>query len=234
MNVAARGAALLAIAVLIPACNFTFSSDDSFGGAAAPQNPFTLQVPINGSTGVLTTNAQFAWGALPGATSYQLQISLTSDFSQILYDQPNIVVPSVFVQTGLTHSSTYYWRVRGFTAGSSPLAGGSPYRFTTLPPPLFTAPRQFFLQSPVGGPTAIAPAPVFLWSISQGAAYYSFQLDTSILFQNPLVDLPTLHFNQLTCPIALAPQTTYYWRVTAVNGYGVKASAPISESFFTP
>lgn len=232
MSPAARGATLLAVLVLIPACNLTFTTSEPIG-PSAPQNPFTLQFPVDGSTGVLPTNAQFAWGALPGATSYQLQFSLTSDFSQILYDQPNIVIPSVFVQTGLTNSSTYYWRVRGFASGSSQLAGGSPYRFTTLPPPLFTMPSQFFLQSPAGGPIGVAPAPIFLWSISQGAAYYTFQLDTSPQFLNPLVDQPTVHFNQLTCPIALAPQTTYYWRVTAVNGYGVTAAAPLSEAFFT-
>jgi trimeric autotransporter adhesin len=231
MHPAARGAALLAAAILVPACNFTFTTSDP-GGSAAPQNPFTLQFPVDGSSGVLPSNAQFGWGALPGATSYQIQISLTSDFSRILYDEPNIVVTSVFVRTGLTHSSTYYWRVRGFTAGSSQFAGGSPSRFTTLPPPLFTAPGQFFLQAPFGGPTALSPT--FLWSISPGASAYSFQLDTSTLFQNPLVVEPALHFNQFPCPIALTPGTTYYWRVTAVNGYGVTPSNPMSESFFTP
>lgn len=234
MSPAARGLALLAAIALIPACNFTFSSDDPFAGPSAPQNPFTLQFPVDGSTGVLTTNTQFAWGALPGATSYQLQISLTSDFAEVLYDQPNIVITSVFVSTGLTRSSTYYWRVRGFTVGSNQLAGGSPYRFTTLPPPSFTVPSQFFLQSPIGGPTPTSPLPTFLWSISQAATHYTFQLDTSNLFTNPVVDLPTVHFNQLTCPIPLAPQTTYYWRVTAVNPYGVTAANPGAESFFTP
>jgi trimeric autotransporter adhesin len=234
MNPAARALAVLAVAVLIPACNFTFSSDDPFGGPAAPQNPFTLQIPVDGSTGVLTTNTQFAWGALPGATSYQLEISLTSDFSQIIYDQPNILVPSVFVSTGLTRSSTYYWRVRGFSMGPSQLAGGSPYQFTTLPPPNLTAPGQFFMQSPLGGPTPVAPPPIFLWTISPAAAYYTFELDTSNLFLNPVVDLPTVHFNQLTCPITLAAGTTYYWRVTAVNVWGVTQANPIAESFFTP
>jgi hypothetical protein len=233
MNAAARGAMLLAVVALVPACNFTFSSDDPFG-SPAPQDPFMLQFPVDGSSGVLPSNAQFGWSALPGATSYQLQISLTSDFAEILYEQPNIVITSVFVQTGITHSSTYYWRVRGFTAGSSRLAGGSPYRFTTLPPSPFNVPGQFFLQSPVGGPIASSPAPIFLWSISPWASYYTFQLDTSNLFLNPVVDLPTVHYNQLTCPITLSSGTTYHWRVTAVNPYGVAQASPIAESFFTP
>jgi len=228
-----RAAALLAVSLLIPACNFTFSSDDPFANPQAPQNPFTLQIPIDGSTGVLTSHTQFAWGALPGAQSYTLQISSTSTFAEILYEQPNILIPSVFVSIGLTRSSTYYWRVTGFKTGLSELAGGSPYRFTTLPPPGLAAPSQFFTQSPAGGPISATPAPIFLWSISPEASSYMFQLDTSNLFQTPLVDLPTVHYNQLTCPVPLATQTTYYWRVTAVNGFGVTAASPVSESFFT-
>jgi hypothetical protein len=231
MNTEARAALLLAVSAVVPACNFSFTTSEPVGSPAP--NPFTLQFPVDGSTGVLTTNTQFAWGALPGATSYTLQISLTSNFSDIIHDQPNIAITSVFVSIGLTRSSTYYWRVRGHTGASSQLAGGSPFRFTTLPPP-FAPPGQFFLQSPIGGPTPANPAPIFLWSISYGASYYVFQLDTSTLFLNPIVDLPTVHFNQLTSPIALAPQTTYYWRVTAVNGFGVTQAGPVVESFFTP
>jgi hypothetical protein len=228
-----RAAALLAVAVLIPACNFTFSSDDPFAGSQAPQNPFTLQFPVDGSTGVLTSNTQFAWGSLPGAQSYTLQISLTYTFDEILYEQPNILIPSVFISIGLTRLSTYYWRVYGLKSGSSELAGGSPFKFTTLPPPGFAAPSQFFTQSPVGGPIPAQPAPIFLWSISPEAMYYTFQLDTTSLFQNPLVDVHTIHYNRLTCPVPLATQTTYYWRVTAVNGFGVTAASPLTESFFT-
>ena len=73
---------------------------DTFANPQAPQNPFTLHIPIDGSTCVLTSNTQFAWGALPGAQSYTLQISLTSTFAEILYEQPNILIPSVFVSIG--------------------------------------------------------------------------------------------------------------------------------------
>jgi len=228
-----RAAALLAVCLLIPACNFTFSTDDSLGNPQAPQNPFVLQVPVDGSNGVLTSNTQFAWSALPGAQSYTLQISLTSAFAEILYEQPNILIPSVFVSIGLTRSSTYYWRVYGFKSGSSELAGGSPYRFTTLPPPGLAAPSQFFTQSPAGGPIDVQPPPVFLWSISPEAMYYSFQLDTSNLFLNPVADLPAVRYNRLPCPVALLKGTTYYWRVTAVNSWGVTAASPVTESFFT-
>jgi hypothetical protein len=200
--------------------------------SGAPQNPFTLQIPVDGSTGVLTTNSQFAWGALAGAQSYQLQVSLTSDFSQIVYDQPNITLTSVFIQAGFTSSSTYYWRVYGFATGSQQLAGGSPYRFTTLPPP-FAPPGQFFLQSPTGGPIAKSPPPVLLWTVSAGAVRYQLEIDTSSTFSNPVVDLATIHYNSVTCPIPLLASTTYYWRVIAFNSSGQTASSPLFQSFTT-
>lgn len=232
MTPAARLATLLAIALLVPACNLRFSMDEPSGGPPLP-NPFTLQIPVDGSTGALTVNTQFAWGALSGAQSYQIQISLTSDFSQILYDETAILTPSVFVNAGLTHSTNYYWRVYGFKASGPPeLAGGSPYRFMTIPPP-FAPPGQFFLQSPLGGPINAAPLPVFLWTISTGASVYSFQIDTSSTFMTPLADLPNLHQNQVTCPIALTASTTYYWRVTATNVNGQTWSMPLSGSFVT-
>jgi hypothetical protein len=232
MSPAARGATLLAAALLIPACNLTFTGDGSLGGPGAPQNPFALQIPVDGGGGVMTTNTQFAWGALPGATSYELQISLTSDFAQVLFDQPNILIPSVFIQAGLTNSTTYYWRVFGTAGGTTRLAAGSPYRFTTIGPS-FAPPGQFFLQSPTGAPIAIAPAPVFLWTVSPGAVYYSFQIDTSPLFLSTVADLPTLHYNRVTCPVTLAPLTTYYWQVTAFNSFGQNISTPPSQTLTT-
>ena len=232
MSPAARVTALLVIALGVPACNLTFTTDDPFAVSSTPQNPFTLQTPVDGSTGVLTTNTQFSWGALPGATSYQLQIALTAGFAQIIYDQTNILIPSVFVNAGLTHSSTYYWRVYGFSSGPTQLAGGSPYQFTTMPPP-FAPPGQFFLQSPTGGPIDRIPSPVFLWTVSAGASAYWFQIDTSPLFTSPAVDLPDVHQNRVTCPITLAANTTYYWRVTATNVFGQTSSTLSDASFFT-
>jgi hypothetical protein len=230
---AARVASLLAVALLIPACNLTFTNDDpSASGPTAPQNPFALQVPIDGATGVMTMNTQFAWAADPGATSYELQISLTSDFAQILFDLPSILIPSVFTQAGLTNSTTYYWRVYGTAGGTTRLAAGSPSRFTTIGP-FFTPPAQFFLQSPTGGPISIIPAPGFVWTVSPGAASYSFQIDTTSFFSNPVVNLPNLHLNLVTCPVMLAPNTIYHWRVTANNVYGQALSSPPEAVFFT-
>ena len=232
MSPIARGATLLAIALLVPACNLTFTSDDPFATSSTPQNPFTLQFPVDGATGVLTSNTQFAWGALAGAQSYELQISETPSFAQVLYDLPNITITSVFIQVGLTCQTTYYWRIFAHGAGPSVLAGGSPYRFTTIGPP-FAPPGPFFLQSPVGGPIDRTAGPIFSWTASSGASSYSLQVDVSPFFLTPVVDLSNLHFNEATCPILLAPQTTYNWRVIAINSFGQIDSSPSPAIFST-
>jgi hypothetical protein len=123
MTSARRGAALLAVALSLPACNLTFTTtDDSFGTSAAPQDPFALQIPLNDANGVQPINTQFAWGALAGAVSYELEISLSADFSQIVHTQSGITITQVFSNATLTYSTTYYWRIRGFDTSSSRLA----------------------------------------------------------------------------------------------------------------
>lgn len=230
MRSAVRGAAVLAVALLIPACRITFTSDDPFAPSPAPQNPFVLQVPLDGATGVMTTNTQFSWSALPGAQSYQLQISRTSDFAVVLYDQPNIAVTWVYVNTALTNSTSYYWRITGHGAGAPQIAGGSPYRFTTIFPQIVN-PGSFFLQAPLGGPASRTP--VFQWTAATNTSSYRLEVDTSILFTTPVFILPAVHFNQATSPVTLAPQTTYHWRVTAQNGFGTTFPSPPSATFTT-
>src|SRR6185503_3011969 len=105
---APRVLGLLAVAVVIPACNLTFVSSDPVA-TPGPQNPFTVQKPLISQTGVWPTNTQFAWGAYPGASSYLFELSLTSDFSKIIYTQSNITTTGLFLTVNLTHGTTYYW-----------------------------------------------------------------------------------------------------------------------------
>jgi hypothetical protein len=217
MIAAARAAALLAIALLLPACNLFFTTDIPVDPSPAPQNPFALQIPLNNANGVVPTNTQFAWGPMPAAISYELQISLASDFSQIVHTQSGITITQVFSSAILTNSTIYYWRITGFDNSSNRLAAGSPYKFTTAPS--LSAPGQFFLVAPSGG--NVSRTPDFSWTNSTQAAVYSLQVDTLASFSAPVVDLSNLHVTQATCPITLLPLTTYYWQVTSSNSLGL-------------
>jgi len=228
MTSAWRGATLLAVALLLPACNLTFTTTgDPSLNSPAPQDPFALQIPLDDANGVQPLNTQFAWGSMPAAISYELEISLSSDFSQIVHTQSGITIPQVFSTAILTHSTTYYWRIRGFDTVSNRLAAGSPYRFTTVAP--LSPPGQFFLQAPFG--TNVSRTPGFVWTTSTNAASYTLKLGTDPDPANAILVLSNLHVPKATCPITLLPNTTYHWQVTAVNWLGTYA-AP-SSSFMT-
>jgi hypothetical protein len=153
---------------------------------------------------------------MPAAISYELEISLASDFSQIVHTQSGITITQVFSTATLTNSTIYYWRIRGFDTASNRLAAGSPYKVTTAPP--LSSPGQFFLLAPGGG--NVSRTPDFSWTASTQAAVYSLQVDTSAAFFSPVVDLRNLHVTQATCPITLSPNRTYYWQVTSSNSLG--------------
>ena len=70
----------------------------------------TLISPVDGATNVDAQNVTLTWDALANATSYQYQVSTTSDFSN-LAASGTTANPYVFMV--LPGNATYYWRVRG-------------------------------------------------------------------------------------------------------------------------
>jgi len=89
--------------------------------------------------------------------------------------------------------------------------------------------------APPGGPALSGPAneavdvdtsTTFAWSTAPDAVSYTLDIATDPTFDNLVDSLPGLNATSTTIR-NLAPLTTYYWRVTAVNvcGGGVSASA---------
>lgn len=105
---------------------------------ASVPDQVTLTYPYNGTTGV-STFPRLTWLSASGATSYQVQISNTSSFSDIVFDKTttstSIVVrlgdlASSFNGGGLWCDRQYWWRVRGInTSGTGPWS--SARSFTT-------------------------------------------------------------------------------------------------------
>jgi subtilisin-like proprotein convertase family protein len=62
--------------------------------------------------------------------------------------------------------------------------------------------------------------PGFQWSAVSGAVSYQFQLSTSSTFGTLLVNESGIPSNGFVIPIFLTGNTTYYWRVRAVNPCG--------------
>jgi hypothetical protein len=71
----------------------------------------TLTLPDNGSTDGTGGTPTFTWGAVTGATDYQIQVASDSGFASIVYTDTTATT-SCTPGTALTGGSiTYYWRV---------------------------------------------------------------------------------------------------------------------------
>ena len=100
----------------------------------APSTP-SLNSPSNGSTGI-SSSPTLNWNSASGAASYNLQVSLNSNFSSNIFSQSGITSTSKQV-SGLSDNTKYYWRVNAQnSAGTS--SWSSVHYFTTItiaPPP---------------------------------------------------------------------------------------------------
>ncbi len=89
-----------------------------------------LDSPINGATHISVT-PNLSWNASPGADTYQLQVSETSNFATTFFDQSNIIETTAdFI--GLSKAMVYYWRVFAVNTGGS--RESETWSFTTVLP----------------------------------------------------------------------------------------------------
>jgi aqualysin 1 len=92
------------------------------GGGSPPAAP-TLVSPANGAPNVSRTTT-LTWNASAGATSYHVQVSTSSDFSSLTYDNASVPGTSVTLPQ-LGSRVIYYWHVSASNA-----FGASPYSAT--------------------------------------------------------------------------------------------------------
>jgi hypothetical protein len=97
--------------------------------AQAPPTIPSLAAPANSS--LVANPATLSWYAATSATasSYQVQVSLSSDFASTVFDQTNITDTSIHV-SGLANSTIHYWRVRA-TNGVENSGWSQVWSFTT-------------------------------------------------------------------------------------------------------
>src|SRR5690606_25939874 len=102
-----------------------------------------LVSPVNFSTDV-SVRPTLDWGGIMGAESYRVQVSTSSSFSNLVFEQDGIDGTSVQV-CDLLNNTVYYWRVRASnTAGEGDWS--SIWRFTTVgaPLPVPAAPQPMY------------------------------------------------------------------------------------------
>jgi hypothetical protein len=189
------------------------AGDDFFSVPSAPTN---LTV-----SSALGTQFVANWTPSPGATSYRIDVSTSSNFltGNVLLDvTTSPSTPNSQLVTGLTPGTAYYFRLRAVNGdGTSP---NSFIRSLVTPPP---APISY-------GAAATGPNEVFVaWSACQGATGYRVDVSLSESF-NSLVYSNLDAGNSTILQIKkLASSTTYYYRVRAVNSLGISPDSNVKS-----
>lgn len=119
-------------------------------GITAP----SLIAPSNNATGVLRTPI-FEWNPVTGAVNYTLQVSSTTDFTNLLVNTTLLTTVYSIIEPPLTYNTTYYWRVN---SSDSTLTSvwSNVWSFTTVQPP----PVPWIIENPITGNSAIIIIPL--------------------------------------------------------------------------
>ena len=97
---------------------FTTQGDVPPPPPPAPPVAPTLISPANNATNVSRTAAVFSWTASANASNYRLQLSTSSKFTTLAYDNPALTGTTVTL-SGLASRGKYFWRVSASNAAGS-------------------------------------------------------------------------------------------------------------------
>ena len=116
----------------------------------------TLTAPANGAVSVPATPV-FTWGAVPGASSYSIQVATDAGFSSVVASASGLPGPTWTSNVALNTSTAHYWRVQAINA-CGPSLNSSVFSFTTVAAPGDCGPGttaniayQYGFEAGVGG-----------------------------------------------------------------------------------
>ena len=142
----------------------------------------SLASPSNGAGNQPITSLGLSWGSSALATSYEVEVSLSSDFGSTLFDQSGASLTSTTV-SGLSNSTTYYWRANASNVGGT--SWSNAWSFTTI----VAAPGAPVLASPTNGAGNQPITSLGLsWGSSALAISYEVEVSLSSDFGSTLFD----------------------------------------------
>ena len=187
--------------------------------------PVTPVAPANNApaSGILSggsvSGVMLSWQLLPGAATYNWQLSPDSSFSVIPNGFSGSTSGTSVPAPALSPTEIYYWRVRATAPLYSPWSAVLSFS-TASPPPAIEAPQ---LQAPSQGNVNAALKPLFQWSAVSGATGYELVVSQNQDFSNPAISKTgsqSLSSNSWTSDVSLAYSTFYYWQVRAITAAG--------------
>ena len=195
--------------------NLLFYFKDTLSQPVALGSPANLSI-VNGTLAAGNIkNITLSWKALEGASSYRWQLSENQGFYPSSIIAEDTTTACSVKLNPLEAGSVYYWRVRAVTPLESPWSetwSFTPQALTSLDAPL--------LESPAAGALNVPVNTLFQWTAVSGAHGYELEIATQTDFNNPVVSMTgtnAIPVNAWQNPQAFAHNTTYYWRVRAIN-----------------
>jgi large repetitive protein len=176
--------------------------------AERPARPGLLSPPAD--TLHQPVSPQMKWSKTDRAVTYRFQLSKTSDFRNILYDESGIS-DTLYTVFFLDHLTPYYWRIRASNIGGFS-DWSEPRRFTTIiaPPgkPQIITPRGHDIHIPVDLTTS--------WTRPERAESYHVQVSRTTDFRFPSVGREGVR-DTSTFITGLDHDENFWLRVRAVN-----------------
>jgi large repetitive protein len=198
-----------------------YSSAYSFTTVVAAAGVPVLQSPINNAVNQ-SVSLTLTWGAVPGATSYRVQLATDMGFTNLVVNDSTVTTNSKAV-SGLLNSTQYYWRVNAKNSGGTSVYS-STFTFTTI----VAVPGVPSLSSPANNAANQSTSLTLSWSAVTGAASYAVQVATDNAFNNVVIYDPSV-IGTSKLISGLLNNTQYYWRVSSSNAGGTSGySNPFS------
>jgi FtsP/CotA-like multicopper oxidase with cupredoxin domain len=178
---------------------------------AAPAVP-ALTSPAGGSSVVASAPIPLVWGAVTGATSYNLQIL---NGATVVVDMPGLISNSWNIPNGLLAAGAFSWKVSATGPGGTS-AYSTPFSMTV--PAVSATPT---LTAPANGSSVSASAPIVLsWNAVTGATSYGVQVTASGA-ASPTINVAGITTANYTITAGTLPRgITYTWQVNATSPGG--------------
>jgi hypothetical protein len=164
----------------------------------------------------------FTWNKIPDATRYHIQVTTSSDFSSLIFEDSTLT-DSAVINSSLQNNITYYWRIRAkrdvFYSNWS-----APRQFTTVPLPAI-APALIY---PENNAINVSLNVTLHWNKSHPADYYYVQVfsqgeASSLIVNDSMVNDTTYSL------VNISSGTTFLWRIKAKNSLGTSTWSQVNN-----